>query len=134
MRAFSQWSVKNSLLLHTDKTKEMVIDRRRSRSPPLPVSMDGVDIEVVSSYRYLGGPSTPLPSIERRRVGFASATDCTRSMCAVTCCTCFTDQWWRGTYCMPLSAGVVARWTRIGDCWTSLLRKLVKWGQCGDGR
>lgn len=87
MRAFSQWSVKNNLLLHTNKTKEMVIDRRRSRSPPLPVSMDGVDIEVVSSYRYLGGPSTPLPSIEMGRVGFASSAGCAHSMCAVTCCT-----------------------------------------------
>ncbi len=54
VRAFSQWSVNNHLLLNTTKTKEMVIDPRRSKSPPLPVSIDGADIEVVSSYKYLG--------------------------------------------------------------------------------
>ena len=32
----------------------MIIDPRKSKSPPLPVSIDGADIEVVSSYKYLG--------------------------------------------------------------------------------
>ncbi|KAI4891122.1 hypothetical protein NFI96_002470 [Prochilodus magdalenae] len=44
----------NHLKLNITKTKEMCIDFRRSRPSQQPISIKGVDVEVVRSYRYLG--------------------------------------------------------------------------------
>lgn len=58
--------------------------------------MDGVDIEVVCSYMYLGvhlddrldwSLNTTAIFKKGGRVGSASSAGCARSMCAVTCCT-----------------------------------------------
>lgn len=54
IKAFSDWSNENHLLLNTSKTKEMIIDFRRFKPPLQPVNTGGVDIEVVPSYKYLG--------------------------------------------------------------------------------
>lgn len=51
---FVVWSKSNHLLLNISKTKELVVDFRRSRSPLQPISIDGVDVEVVGTYKYLG--------------------------------------------------------------------------------
>ena len=52
--AFSSWCERNGLILNTKKTKEIVIDFRRSEPPLQRVNIRGEDIEVVQSYRYLG--------------------------------------------------------------------------------
>lgn len=52
--AFNNWSERNGLLLNTTKTKEMVIDFRRSRPSLLPVNIQGQDIKVVQTYKYFG--------------------------------------------------------------------------------
>ncbi|KAI3356050.1 hypothetical protein L3Q82_017163 [Scortum barcoo] len=45
----------NNLQINAGKTKELVVDfRRRSHSPPAPVSIQGTDIDTVKSYKYLG--------------------------------------------------------------------------------
>ncbi|KAJ8272962.1 hypothetical protein GJAV_G00095560 [Gymnothorax javanicus] len=54
VEAFSDWRAKNSLLLNTTKTKEMVVDFRRSKPPCQPVCLRGETTEVVQNYRYLG--------------------------------------------------------------------------------
>ena len=54
VRDFSDWSERNGLLLNTTKTKEMVIDLRRSRPPLQPINIRGKDIEVVRTYKFLG--------------------------------------------------------------------------------
>ncbi|KAG5276868.1 hypothetical protein AALO_G00110700 [Alosa alosa] len=51
---FVQWCKLNHLQLNTSKTKEMVVDFRRSKPTLLPVHIDGVNVEVVSTYKYLG--------------------------------------------------------------------------------
>ena len=51
---FVQWCNINHLLLNTAKTKEMVVDFRRPKRALLPVSIEGVNVEVVSTYKYLG--------------------------------------------------------------------------------
>ncbi|KAG5267587.1 hypothetical protein AALO_G00223400 [Alosa alosa] len=51
---FVQWCKLNHLQLNTSKTKEMVVDFRRSKPTLLPVSTDGVNVDVVSTYKYLG--------------------------------------------------------------------------------
>ncbi|KAG5276526.1 hypothetical protein AALO_G00106690 [Alosa alosa] len=51
---FMQWCKLNHLQLNTSKTKEMVVDFRRSKPTLLPVHIDGVNVEVVSTYKYLG--------------------------------------------------------------------------------
>ena len=51
---FVQWCRQNDLQLNTTKTKEMVVDFRRSQPPLLQVSIEGVSVEVVNNYKYLG--------------------------------------------------------------------------------
>ena len=51
---FVQWCKLNHLQLNTSKTKEMVVDFRRSKATTLPVSIEGVNVEVVDTYKYLG--------------------------------------------------------------------------------
>ncbi|KAI4873031.1 hypothetical protein NFI96_008738 [Prochilodus magdalenae] len=51
---FVEWCTTNHLKLNITKTKEMCIDFRRSRPSQQPISINGVDVEVVRSYRYLG--------------------------------------------------------------------------------
>ena len=48
---FVTWSHSNHLQLNTSKTKEMVIDFRKSRPPPRPVQIDGDEVEVVGTYK-----------------------------------------------------------------------------------
>ncbi len=51
---FVAWCRSNSLQLNTAKTKEMVVDFRRPRPHLQPVSIEGVCVEMVRTYRYLG--------------------------------------------------------------------------------
>lgn len=51
---FVAWSDSNHLLLNTTKTREMVVDFRRPRPLPEPVSIKGDCVEVVHTYKYLG--------------------------------------------------------------------------------
>ncbi|KAI4899267.1 hypothetical protein NFI96_008017 [Prochilodus magdalenae] len=51
---FVEWCTTNHLKLNITKTNEMCIDFRRSRPTQQPISIKGVDVEVVRSYRYLG--------------------------------------------------------------------------------
>ncbi|TWW52968.1 hypothetical protein D4764_0216870 [Takifugu flavidus] len=54
VESFVRWSRENLLQLNVTKTKEMVVDFRKSKSPPSPVCISGKDVEIVSSYRSLG--------------------------------------------------------------------------------
>ncbi|KAI3366303.1 hypothetical protein L3Q82_000430 [Scortum barcoo] len=52
---FADWCLRNNLQINAGKTKELVVDfRRRRHSPPAPVSIQGMDIDTVKSYKYLG--------------------------------------------------------------------------------
>ena len=51
---FVQWCKLNHLQLNTTKTKEIVVDFQRTKRALLPVSIEGVNVEVVSMYKYLG--------------------------------------------------------------------------------
>ncbi|KAK0137273.1 RNA-directed DNA polymerase from mobile element jockey [Merluccius polli] len=51
---FVRWCRSNHLQLNTSKTKEMVVDFRRKKPHLQPVSIEGVDVEVVRTYKYLG--------------------------------------------------------------------------------
>ncbi|XP_041860220.1 uncharacterized protein LOC121651828 [Melanotaenia boesemani] len=52
---FVDWSLRNNLQINTSKTKELVVDfRRHNNSPPVPVNIQGMDIDLVRSYKYLG--------------------------------------------------------------------------------
>ncbi|KAI3355924.1 hypothetical protein L3Q82_004471 [Scortum barcoo] len=52
----ADWCLRNNLQINAGKTKELVVVdfRRRSHSPPAPVSIQGTDIDTVKSYKYLG--------------------------------------------------------------------------------
>src|SRR4029434_9335023 len=63
---FVQWCRHNHLQLNATKTKEMVVDFRRSQPPLLPVSIGGVSVEVVKTYKYLSCSS------DRLRTSFAT--------------------------------------------------------------
>ncbi|KAI4877761.1 hypothetical protein NFI96_007703 [Prochilodus magdalenae] len=51
---FVSWCKLNQLQLNISKTKEMVVDFRKNRSPQAPVTIDGEEVEVVGTYKYLG--------------------------------------------------------------------------------
>ncbi|KAI4900662.1 hypothetical protein NFI96_006187, partial [Prochilodus magdalenae] len=51
---FVSWCKLNQLQLNISKTKEMVVDFRKNRSPQAPVTIDGEKVEVVGTYKYLG--------------------------------------------------------------------------------
>ncbi|XP_036422632.1 uncharacterized protein LOC118805727 [Colossoma macropomum] len=54
VKAFVDWCKLNQLQLNISKTKEMVLDFRKSKPALSPVTTDGVDVEGVGTYRYLG--------------------------------------------------------------------------------
>ena len=51
---FVDWCRRNRLQINAGKTKELVVDFRRRKVPPSPVNIQGTDIEIVDSYKYLG--------------------------------------------------------------------------------
>jgi len=54
VESFNGWTQKNCLLLNTTKTKELVVDFRRSKTPYQSVCIDGEEIETVQTCKYLG--------------------------------------------------------------------------------
>ncbi|TWW68215.1 hypothetical protein D4764_19G0000130 [Takifugu flavidus] len=48
------WCHNNNLLLNTNKTKELVLDFRRKADIHPPVHINGVAVERVSSFKFLG--------------------------------------------------------------------------------
>jgi len=54
IRRFVSWAGENQLQLNPSKIKELVVDFRRNKSPPTPITIQGVDIEMVDSYKFLG--------------------------------------------------------------------------------
>ena len=48
------WCSENNLVLNTAKTKEMIIDYRKKKTVMQPLSINGVCVETVSSFRFLG--------------------------------------------------------------------------------
>ncbi|XP_059829971.1 uncharacterized protein LOC132396450 isoform X1 [Hypanus sabinus] len=51
---FVTWYKQNHLQLNVKKTKELVVDQRRAKAPVTPVSIQGVSVDIVEDYRYLG--------------------------------------------------------------------------------
>lgn len=51
---FVQWREQNHLLLKTNKTKELVADFRQTTQSHTAVNIQGSDIEMVDSFKYLG--------------------------------------------------------------------------------
>lgn len=54
VKDFGEWSQLNRLQLNISKTKEMVFDFHRAPLPPQPIIIDGKEVEMVCSYKYLG--------------------------------------------------------------------------------
>jgi len=53
VEAFTDWTKKKSLLLNTTKTKELVVDFRRSKTSYQSVCIEEEEIETVQTYKYL---------------------------------------------------------------------------------
>ena len=51
---FVKWCSNNHLVLNTSKTKEMIVDFRRSKNQHSSVSILGKEVEIVEEYKYLG--------------------------------------------------------------------------------
>ena len=47
------WLASNKLTLNTDKSKFMILSKKR-HIPNLPIKMNGVDLKRCESYKYLG--------------------------------------------------------------------------------
>ena len=52
--SFVEYCDRNHLELNVSKTKEMVIDFRRSRTSPTPISIKNCHVQRVNEYKYLG--------------------------------------------------------------------------------
>ncbi|KAJ8347410.1 hypothetical protein AAFF_G00207760 [Aldrovandia affinis] len=52
--SLTQWCQENNLALNAQKTKELIVDYRRQRGEHAPISIDGVAVERVSSFKFLG--------------------------------------------------------------------------------
>ncbi len=50
---FVRWSEENHLKLSVSKTKELVVDFQRSRTPPTPINIQGEHVETEDSSKYL---------------------------------------------------------------------------------
>ena len=48
------WCGDNNLILNTDKTKEMIVDMRKERRTHQPLFIWELEVERVSSFKYLG--------------------------------------------------------------------------------
>ena len=80
IKDFVNWCQLNHLHLNASKTQEMIIDFRRKAPPTTQVNILGMDIETVTSYKYLGvhlnnrldWPTTLMPHSERDKVGCIS--------------------------------------------------------------
>ena len=48
------WCADNNLKLNVSKTKEMIVDFRKKKTPIHPLSINGVEVEQVESFRFLG--------------------------------------------------------------------------------
>ena len=51
---FVSWCELNHLQLNTTKTKELVVDLRKTRTPATPVSFLAHNVDIVDHYKYLG--------------------------------------------------------------------------------
>ena len=54
MDNFVSWCELNHLQLNTTKTKELVVDLRRTRTPVTSVSILGHNVDIAEHYKYLG--------------------------------------------------------------------------------
>ena len=54
VNAINQWSKNNHLTLNVSKTKYMLISRSRQHPPCPPIHLDGVPLEQVHHFKYLG--------------------------------------------------------------------------------
>jgi len=52
--SFVEWCGLNNLQLNITKTKELVVDFRKQRTHPKPVSIRGTEVDIVEEYKYLG--------------------------------------------------------------------------------
>ena len=48
------WCEDNNLTLNTDKTKEMIMDKRKERRPHQPLYIRELSVERVSTFKYQG--------------------------------------------------------------------------------
>ena len=51
---FTSWCRDNFLILNVKKTKELIIDFRKNSAPKTQLQIEGEDVEIVTSYKYLG--------------------------------------------------------------------------------
>jgi len=51
---FFTWLELNHLQLNVAKTKELLVDLRRTKAPVTPVLIQGASVDIVQDYKYLG--------------------------------------------------------------------------------
>lgn len=54
IKDFVRWCELNNLQLNVTKTRELVVDLKRTKSPVTPVSIQGACVDTVEEYKYLG--------------------------------------------------------------------------------
>ncbi|KAK3508045.1 hypothetical protein QTP70_011306 [Hemibagrus guttatus] len=54
VQRLTAWCKANNLSLNMEKTKEMVVDFRRAQSDHSPLDIDGSNVEIIKSTKFLG--------------------------------------------------------------------------------
>ena len=54
IRDLAVWCQDNNLSLNLSKTKELIVDYRKSRTEQAPINIDGAVMEQVESFKFLG--------------------------------------------------------------------------------
>ncbi|KAK3508494.1 hypothetical protein QTP70_031356, partial [Hemibagrus guttatus] len=58
VQRLTAWCKANNLSLNMEKTKEMVVDFRRAQSDHSSLDIDGSNVEIIKSTKFLGGRKT----------------------------------------------------------------------------
>ena len=79
MDSFVNWCELNRLQLNVSKTKELVVDLRRTWSPVNPMTMMWADVEIVQDYKYLGACMDNRLDWSKNSIGCISHADASHS-------------------------------------------------------
>ena len=122
LQSFVEYCDSNFLQLNTSKTKEMLIDFRRTSIAPLPVVIKGEEVERVHSYKYLGVTLNDVLSwgdhVDILMKKLNSRLYCLRKMANFNVRSVILDMFYKATIC-----GV---WRYCLVCWGGNVAKKEK--------
>ena len=127
---FVQWCDENYLELNVNKTKEMIIDFRRTKADPVPVELKGSDVERVQTYKYLG-------VVIDNTLSWSQNTDvimkklntrmyCLRKLRSFNVNSQILQMFYSSVICSVLTFGLTCFWGNMNQCDKNKMNKIIK--------